>query len=172
MEQNEKPIWQNYMPDYINLYYVDRDSDLDNHYDWLQQCVKENCLCSLDEKVLDLWDYPEGYYLDEIEKKMDADDLYDEFVAHEDEIKDWIWEHDESTPVEDMLGNTAVPTFFYFLGLNSITGGTLTLWFVRGVISLVLSLHIVSDRLWVSKKVLLKRKKLWSCVRSPIMAVS
>lgn len=118
MEQRNKPVWQNYMPDYIELYYVNHNDDLDNRYDWLQQCVAENSLYSLDEKVLDLWDYPEGDYLDEIEKKMDADGLHDEFVAHEDEIKDWIWEHDKSTPVEDLLSHTTDPTFFYSLGIE------------------------------------------------------
>lgn len=117
MEQNEKSVWQRYMPDYVELYCVDRSDDFRNHYDWLQQCIAENSLCSLDEKVIDLYDNPEGYYLDEIERRMDADGLYDEFVAHEDEIKDWIWEHDVSTPVETMFDNTLDPTCFYSLGV-------------------------------------------------------
>lgn len=118
MEQQEKPICQDYMPDYVHLYYVDRNDDFGNDHKLLQQCVEKNSLLPLNDKVFDFWDYPEGYYLDEIRKKMDADDLSSEFEENQDEIKDWLYEHDESDPVEDLLKNTSDQTFFYSLGIE------------------------------------------------------
>lgn len=118
MEQQEKPIWQRYMPDYVQLYYVDYRDSLDDNHKLLQQCVEKNSLMPLTEHVYDFWDYPEGEYLNDIEKKMESDGVYDEYVAHEDEIKDWLYDHDNSHPEDDLLQNTSTPTFFYSLGIE------------------------------------------------------
>lgn len=113
-----KEVWRNYMPDYIDLYYVGYGQNLNDSHELLQECVQKNCLQPLTERVYDWWDNPEGYYLDEIKEKMTEDGLYDEFVLHEDEMKDYLWENDESTPVENLLINTSKQTFFYSLGIE------------------------------------------------------
>lgn len=119
-EQTEERTerWRKYLPKNVNLYYVNYDSNLDEHHDILQKCVQANTLLPLDNVVNDFWDYPEGEYLSEIRQKMTHDGLNDEYWEHEDQIKEYLWENDESTPTEDLLRNTTYPKFFYSLGIN------------------------------------------------------
>lgn len=105
-----------YMPDYVSLYYVDYRDSLDNNMDLVQKCVAKNNLIPLEESVYDWWDFPEGEYLDEIRKKMTEDGLEDLFDENEDDIRQYIWDHDESTPVKDLLRNTGQVTCFYSFG--------------------------------------------------------
>lgn len=121
---------EEFMPSYVSLYYVDYRDDLSSNLDLLNNCVQKNNLYPLLENVNDWWDYPEGGYLREIRKKVesffeengDEDDLIEEVSAdeyydnHEEEFKEYLWEHDDSDPVKDLLGNTSKITFFYDLG--------------------------------------------------------
>ena len=59
MEQQNQPIWQKYMPEYVNLYYVNRDEDLNTHQATLQECVSKNHLYPLNDVVYDFWVYPQ-----------------------------------------------------------------------------------------------------------------
>lgn len=118
MKQQDQSFWRKYLPDYVNLYYVNYDDDLDAHQATLQECVSKNNLLPLNDIVYDFWDYPEGQYINEVRQKMDTDGLHDEFEEHLDEIRDWICAHDESNPVEDLLGNTSKQVFFYSLGIE------------------------------------------------------
>lgn len=106
-----------YLPDYVDLYYVDYRDDLSNHMNLIQDCLEKNGLYPLTECMDEWWDFPEGPYIDEIRNSMsdefeDADDIVDNNI---DEIREWLWEHDTSTPIEDLLKNTRV-SFFYSLG--------------------------------------------------------
>lgn len=118
--ENEKLIkaksWKDYMPEYVSLYYVDCRDDLSEQIDILQDCIERNSLYPLSETVYDWWDFPEEQYLDEIHKKMEKDGLEAEYDEHIDDIRDWLSEHDESTPIEDLLGNTNDVLMFYSLG--------------------------------------------------------
>jgi hypothetical protein len=105
-----------YMPDYVSLYYVDYQDSLDNNMDLVQKCVAKNNLIPLEERIYDWWDFPEGEYLNEIRKKMAEDELEDLFDENEDDIRQYIWDHDESTPVKDLLRNTDQVTCFYSFG--------------------------------------------------------
>lgn len=109
-----------YLPTYVSLYYVDYRDDLSDrhHADLLQECIGKNSLQPLDEAVYDWWEYPEGEYMDAIRKAMEEDDLGELYEDNEDEIRDWLYEHDKSTPVEDLLSNTGGITFFYSLGME------------------------------------------------------
>ena len=115
MEQTtvETRAWRDYVDDSYELYYVDYRDNLDGHMDLLQECIDKNSLYPLDEKVYDFWDYPEGYYLQDIEQKMKADGLGDEFENSIDEIREWIWAHDDSNPTEGLLRNTGNVNVFY-----------------------------------------------------------
>lgn len=112
------PQIQPYLPSYVNLYYVDYNSNLCDQKELLQECVAENSLDSIQEKVWDWWDYPEGEYLSEIRQKMGQDDAEELYEENEEEIRDWLSANDTSTPVEDLLGNTGDITMFYSLGLE------------------------------------------------------
>ena len=111
-------VWRKYLPKMVQLYYVNYDDNLDNQHEVLQKCIESNNLYPLNDVVFDFWDYPESEYLAEIQRKMDEDGLGNEYHEHEDEIKDYLWEHDESTPVMDLLRNTTYPKFFYSLGID------------------------------------------------------
>lgn len=110
--------WQSYVPNYVQLYYVDYDDNLNEHKELLQDCVQNNSIDKLSEVVFDWYDYPEGWYMDEIEGKMEADGLSDEFDKHHDEIQECLWERDQSSLEEDLLRNTSKQTFFYSLGID------------------------------------------------------
>lgn len=121
---------EQFMPSYISLYYVDYRDDLSENIDILQECIENNNLYPIYEKICDWWDFPEEHYLDDIEKEIkdyfyengdedglidgkDADEYYKD---HCDDIREYLWDNDESTPVEDLLSNTGKVTFFYDLG--------------------------------------------------------
>ena len=109
---------QPYLPDYVNLYYVDYCDNLREHKELLQKSLSSNSLNPIQEEVFDWWDYPEGEYLKEIRQTMEHDDLEELYEENEDEIRDWLYEHDTSTPVEDLLRNTGEISMFYSLGLE------------------------------------------------------
>lgn len=117
METTTKPdIWKDYLPDYVNLYYVDYNSDLSNHANLLQDCVSQNNLYPLSETIYDWWDFPEDEYINQIQRDMENDDVEwnDDWI---DEIKEWLWENDKSTPIDDLLRNTGEVMWFYSLGV-------------------------------------------------------
>ena len=108
-----------YLPNYVSLRYVDYRDDLSNSIELLQKCIEKNSLQPLAETVYDWWDEDSSsYYMDEIREKMKHDGLEELFSENEDEIRDWLYENDKSTPVEDLLRNTGGITFFYSLGLE------------------------------------------------------
>lgn len=110
-----------YMPSHVNLYYVDYRDDLRDHSELLQKCVDQNSLNPISEKVFNWWDYPEGDYINDIEGQMRKDGLE---ISEEDrdEIWDYLNEHDESCPVEDLIHNTGQVTCYYDLGLECDCG--------------------------------------------------
>ena len=113
---NEKV--KKYMPEYVCLYYVDYNSNLNNETKTLQSCLTQNSLFPLSESVFDWWDYPEEHYLDEIKEKMRKDGVEHLFDEHLDDIRDWLYDNDKSTPVEDLLRNTGRIACFYDLGVE------------------------------------------------------
>lgn len=109
----EAKVWRGYVDDRYLVYFVDYDMNLNNQMPLLQRCIDDNSLYPLDENVYDFWDFPEEYDLEQVRQKMAADGLEDEFENNRDEIREWIWEHDESTPTEDLLRNTGNINVFY-----------------------------------------------------------
>ena len=107
-----------HLPEHIELYYVDYNNNLNNHADLLQECVDANSLEPLSEFVYDWWESPTDYYTNEIRKAMVNDGLEELYKAYLDDIKDYLYDHDESDPVKDLLGNTGSVTCYYDLGLE------------------------------------------------------
>lgn len=103
------------MPEYITLYYVDRNDNLNQNHDVLQQCVEENSWAPLDDAVWDWSGSSEEYYLDLIAKKMWEVGLTKNMLEdNREEILEYLQEHDESgDPVIDLLDNTAPVTACY-----------------------------------------------------------
>ena len=108
-----------YLPDYVNLYYVDYRDDLQEHLDLLQECLTNNNECPLSEAIFDWWDYPEGDYIREIEAGMEDDNIenWSQIIEDNlDEIREYLWDKDVSTPERDLLRNTGHVSLFYSLG--------------------------------------------------------
>ena len=111
-----------YIPSRVSLYYVDYQADLDEHEDLQQKCLKANNLVPLYEKIDDWFGEQEIQYhneeLDNIRKKMSADNREKEFDAHEDEIRDLLYERNDTDPVTDLIKNTSTTNMFYSLGVE------------------------------------------------------
>lgn len=107
-----------YLPESCWLYYVDYNDSFDNNLDLLQQCLETNGLYPITETMDDWWEFPEQYELEEIKKKMVADGLEKEFDENYEEIREWLWDHDKSTPIQDLFSNTGDVTMFYECDLN------------------------------------------------------
>lgn len=110
--------WRDYLPNYVSLYNVSYDSNLDNEHGILQRCVEKNNLYPLNEIVYDFWDAPEDYYMEDIRRSMMRNGLEDEYYKHGEEIKEYLWDKDDSTPCEDLIGNTTWLKFFYSTGIE------------------------------------------------------
>lgn len=107
-----------YMPPHVDLYYVDYDTNLKESASLLQACISDNSLMPISESIYDWWDFPETYYLNEIREQMASDGMLSEFDDNYDDILDYLRDHDESTPIKDLLRNTGNVSCFYDLGLE------------------------------------------------------
>lgn len=119
VEEVKVKTWEDYMPSYVDLYYIDYRDDLSAQPKLLNECIAKNNFYPISEKLDEWWDFPEKYYLDEIRKEMINDDMEEEFDEHYDEIRDWLWEHDESDPVHDLIRNTSTLACYYDLGYDA-----------------------------------------------------
>lgn len=108
--------WRDYMPDYVCLYYINYNDDLEGRHKEINSCISSNNWEALDEMIFDCWDFPEEYYLEDIKKNMVADGMESEYDEHYDEIRDWLYEHDKSTPIDDLLRNSKPINVYYDLG--------------------------------------------------------
>lgn len=114
MDERIKP----YLPDYVSLYYVDYRDDLSNCLKEVQQCIERNEYFPLSEMIYDFWDYPEGDYIRQIEADMENDNIegWPQIIEDNlDEIREYLWEKDSSTPMDDLLRNTDDIAMFYSL---------------------------------------------------------
>ena len=118
-EQVEECDWRNYVSDSYDLYFVDYRDSLDSHFKELNECIRHNSICPLTEQLDEWWECPERYELEKIRDKMTDDGFEEEFEAHEEEIHEWLWEHDKSDPIKDLLRNTKPLALDYDLGYNA-----------------------------------------------------
>lgn len=123
-ELKNNDAWKKYLPapNLVYLYNVDRDQDLcgKRHAALLQECVSDNDIYPLYEEVSDWFFGCESYEIDCIRRDMEKDGLpADEFEDHEDEIRDYLFENNNSDPVADLLNNTGPITCFYSLGIQT-----------------------------------------------------
>ena len=87
-------------------------------------------------------------YLEETRKNMEADNLAGEFEEHEDEIRELIYDRNDSDPVKDLIRNSSVTNFFYSLGVE--ISGYLTGCSLRGE-SVAMACHKVRRALHLKK---------------------
>lgn len=99
-------ITKKYLPEYVILYPVDQYSKIPASI--IRDCLAMENQEPLDERLLDLWDFPTEFYMKEIKHRMYYDQLKNVFDEDEDEIRDWLYEHDESEPLGTMARQTRI----------------------------------------------------------------
>jgi hypothetical protein len=149
MEASKK-TWRDFMPSSVYLYYVDYRDSLDEFPELVNRCIVNNDLQPIDEEIFEWWPCPEQYYLDDIEKEMMNEGLHDEFIEHLDEIREWLWEHDESTPVSDLLRNTREISVYYDLGYE-VSGWNDSWWGPSSRPNVNMDVHRVCQKLGIKK---------------------
>lgn len=111
-----------YIPLAVSLYYVDYNDHLSEHENLQQQCLQKNNLIPLYEKIDDWFMEQETQNcqeeLDNIREKMSKDGREEEFDTHEDEIRDLLYERNDTDPVTDLIKNTGTTNMFYSLGVE------------------------------------------------------
>lgn len=70
---NEMKPWEPYFPEHVCLYYVDCNSNLDGDTKQLQKCIEDNNLYPISESINEWWDFPEGQYLEDMQRAMEND---------------------------------------------------------------------------------------------------
>lgn len=115
VEENVK-TWEDFMPESVTLHYVDYRENLNNSKKELARSLKYNDWSAIEEYIDD-----ECYYLNlilgEIRNKMEEEGMLEEYEENEDLIKDYLWEHDDSNPVKDLIRNTSDMACFYDFGM-------------------------------------------------------
>lgn len=114
---NEMKPWEPYLPEHVCLYYVDYNSNLDGNTKQLQKCIEDNNLYPISESIDEWWDFPEGQYLEDMQRAMENDDIeWDD--DWRDEIIEALREKDDSDPVKDLIRNTSDIHCYFDLGYD------------------------------------------------------
>jgi hypothetical protein len=121
------------LPNYVCLHYVDYRDNLNGQVDLLQSCITDNSLDKVAEFVYDAFIDSEedamGQYMQRLRDdvvgsfdldKNEADRLV--FETYEDEIRDMLYNKNNSDPVKDLMRNTDAFSIFLDTGLEIDTG--------------------------------------------------
>lgn len=108
-----------YLPNTVNLYYVDYRDDLSNQMDAVQQAIRTGEYYPITERMNDWFENNESdfdYWMG-MREKMQKDGLTSEEIESvEEDALEWIRDHDVSNPIKDLILNTGKITVFYSLG--------------------------------------------------------
>lgn len=116
MEQ-EKQIWEHYLPENVYLYNVDyRDvlGESEETRKLIYDVIQRNSFYPLSENVYDWWDHPDCDYIEEMREQIENDGYVwnDDWI---DEIREVFWDRDKSDPIRDLLANTGDIEMYYDL---------------------------------------------------------
>ena len=107
---------------YVSLFYVDYRDSLDEHEDIQEKCLRSNSLESLYEKSFEWYESQEQEnleeYMDETRRNMEKAGLSGLFKEHEEQIRDLIYERNDSNPAKDLIRNSCDTNLFYSLGVE------------------------------------------------------
>ena len=113
------------LPKKVTLHWVGRNDSLDNHTQLIQKCISKGSLDELYTQI-DEWFINDYYGFDAVvdELKNDIENTFnlseDEvgklYNKYEDEVRDAIYERDDSDVIEDLFRNTSPYVFFYDTG--------------------------------------------------------
>lgn len=106
------------------------DDSLDDQLDKVQEAIQAQDIAVLDDCIDEYWkmeaeDYSIEYIMDELKSDIlkewefeDEDELDSWLEDHEDEIRQAIYERDNSDPIKDMMRHTDEPVCFYDTGVE------------------------------------------------------
>lgn len=124
--------WRKYVPESVTLYYVDYCSNLDGHERLQERCIRQNSFFPLDEQTQEWYLEQEieilNEYLTEIKRKMLSEGKAEEYGKHEENIKELLYERNDTDPSDELICNSSVTNMFYSLGVEiaGYTEGTNT----------------------------------------------
>lgn len=104
------------LPLHPELVYIDQRDKVED-FKMIEKMVQAGDYQAIEENSWEWIADAQSGSADEIikETRKDHPDLTDE---DEDAIRNWLYEHDESTPIQDLLRNTPSCYFYYSLGLD------------------------------------------------------
>lgn len=149
MEASKK-TWRDFMPNSVFLYCIDYRDTLEDHPKIVNECISKNSLYPIDEEMFEWFDFPERFYLDEIREAMYEEGLMQEYDDNEEEIIEWLREHDKSTPVDDLLRNTGDISVYYDLGYE-VSGWNDSWWGPSTRPNVNMDVHRVCQKLGIKK---------------------
>ena len=117
MENTEMKPWEPYFPEYVYLYEVGRDADIADKMNIAQECIEKNSLYPISEEMIEWWDFPESYYMEEMRRKMEADGIEWDSDWNT-EIMERLRDTDQSTPMKDLFRNSSDIHCYFDLGLE------------------------------------------------------
>ena len=98
-----------------DLIYIDYNDQIEDHK--MQEQILQNGVEAVDEPFYESFHDSESYSAHEILDEIDRE--HPEMTQEDkDEILDYIYEHDVSDPIHDLLKNTPSEYFYYSLGIS------------------------------------------------------
>jgi hypothetical protein len=114
------------LPETVSLYYVDYRDDLENCTEEIQKSIHEQCIDALYERVGEAYIDSPFYAFEYIDKEIksdmvekfeiDEDEADELFELYRDEIREVLYDRDDSTLMDDLWRNTRKFVMFYSTG--------------------------------------------------------
>lgn len=117
------------LPKSTNCFFVDYNDSFDDKLELLQQCIREKSFDSLDE-IFENWFADYTHEKQELRLNLTMNPMFNSYIESndvekfvnetmnrfEDEIEEYLSDHDTSNPIADLLRNTSNPVLFYDTG--------------------------------------------------------
>lgn len=113
--------YKDFLEESYDLSCVDNNDILDGYAKELEKCIHKGALYPLYENnFLSEWEndiecWAMNQYKDKIKEEMESEGMGEEYEEHEEEIMEWIMDHNEKSSIYEALKNTGEMTMFYTL---------------------------------------------------------
>lgn len=116
--------YKDFLKESYDLSYINYDDTIESYTKELEKCIHKGELYPLYENdYLSEWEndvehWSMGQYKKEIKEEMEREGMIEEYEAHEEDIEEWIMDHNEKSSIYEALKNTGEMTMFYTLNEN------------------------------------------------------
>lgn len=113
--------YKDFLEESYDLSWVDNNDTLDGYAKELEECIHKGALYPLYENnYLSEWEndaehWSMDWYKKKIKEEMESEGMGEEYEAHENDIAEWMMEHNEKSSIYEALKNTGEMTMFYTL---------------------------------------------------------